>query len=100
MDDLCGWPLLQPLTPPKVMVMARWLARKAVIEDLKASGYKVQYMELATISEATEAYLRKRWRERLVRSSKTRRDRNRGGGSKSWRRACRERPCGRRAAQQ
>jgi hypothetical protein len=58
-DFVCGWPLLQPLTPRKVMVMARWLARRAVIEDLKASGHKVQYMEPATISEATEAYLRK-----------------------------------------
>jgi hypothetical protein len=56
-DFVCGWPYLQPLTPRKVMVMARWLARKAVIEDLKARGYK--YVKPATISEATEAYLRK-----------------------------------------
>jgi hypothetical protein len=56
-DFICGWPHLQPLTPRKVMVMARWLARKAVIEDLKARGYK--YVKPATISEATEAYLRK-----------------------------------------
>jgi uroporphyrinogen-III synthase len=48
-----------PVPDRKVLVMARWLARKAVIEGLKARGYKVQYMELATISEATEAYLRK-----------------------------------------
>jgi hypothetical protein len=62
-DFVCGWPYLQPLTPRKVMVMARWLARKAVIEDLKASGYKVSYVKPATISEATEAYLRKHARD-------------------------------------
>ena len=43
------------IEPHGVMVMARWLARKAAIEQLGSQGHKVQYSEPAGTYEATEA---------------------------------------------
>ena len=49
------------IEPHGVMVMARWLARKAAIEQLGSQGHKVQYSEPAGTYEATEVYLPEHW---------------------------------------
>jgi hypothetical protein len=60
MDD--GWTVcafVEPKLPHKVAVMARWLARKAVIEQLRARGLNPTP---AVMRDQTEAYLRQHWR--------------------------------------
>jgi hypothetical protein len=61
MDD--GWVIctipIEPEIPRRVAVMARWLARKAVIEQLRVRGLNPTP---AVMREQTEAYLRQHWR--------------------------------------
>ena len=40
-----------------ILPLVRWLARKAVTAELKAQGRKVQYVEAAQITEASNSYL-------------------------------------------
>jgi hypothetical protein len=61
MDD--GWTVCalppEPKLPRRVPVMARWLARKAVIEQLRVRGLNPTP---AVMRDQTEAYLRQHWR--------------------------------------
>jgi hypothetical protein len=41
----------------EVMILARWLARKAVKAEWKAQGRKVQYIDASEITEASNVYL-------------------------------------------
>jgi NAD(P)-dependent dehydrogenase (short-subunit alcohol dehydrogenase family) len=47
-----------PIHPSKLITMARYLARKAVKDGLRANGLRPEYVEPATISRAAGAYLR------------------------------------------
>jgi hypothetical protein len=62
MDD-CGTPYalkaFRDGMPRSVAVLARWFARKAVIEQLRARGLKPTP---AVMRDLTEAYLRQHWR--------------------------------------
>jgi hypothetical protein len=69
MDDgwtVCALPL-EPKLPRRVAVMARWLARKAVIEQLRVRGLNPTP---AVMRDQTEAYLRQHWRT-LIRQAET-----------------------------
>jgi hypothetical protein len=67
MDDgwtVCALPL-EPKLRRKVAVMARWLARKAIIEQLRVRGLNPTP---AVMRDQTEAYLRQHWRS-LIRQA-------------------------------
>jgi hypothetical protein len=40
-----------------LITIARWLARKAVKEEWKAQGRKVQYIDIRELTQATNTYL-------------------------------------------
>jgi hypothetical protein len=66
MDDggtVCALPVEH--MPRRVAVMARWLARKAVIEQLRVRGLNPTP---AVMRDQTEAYLRQHWRS-LIREA-------------------------------
>jgi hypothetical protein len=66
MDD--GWTVcayVEPKLPRRVAVMARWLARKAVIEQLRVRALNPTP---AVMRDQTEAYLRQHWRS-LIRQA-------------------------------
>ena len=57
----------EPKLPRKVAVMARWLARKAILEQFRLRGLNPTP---AVIRDLTEAYLRRHWR-RLTEEART-----------------------------
>jgi hypothetical protein len=47
----------------EVMVIARWLASKAVKAEWKAMGRKLQYEEVSEITKASNVYFMEHWKE-------------------------------------
>ncbi len=49
----------------EVMTIARWLARKAVTLEWKASGRRPEHAEVSEIAAATNVYFMEHWKELL-----------------------------------